>query len=424
MPDSSPARTGGAAGPIFVVGTVRSGTTLFAAMLDGHSAIACGPETALFRFARSMDQRRVLGDRAWPDEAVRFLLSLRRERAGGIVDAYGLSPDQLRAELVDAPHTLRSLLEAITVPYARARGKRRWAEKTPAHLLHLTELRRLWPNAAIIRLVRDPRGVAASLVKVPFGPSSVISSAYLWKRQDDDAHRFFETDRLTRTVRYEDLVADPEGVLRSVCVLLDEAFEPAMLETGNADRNVVATGEPWKWRVTEPIDRSRATAWRDELGPTDLARVALVCADGMRRHRYEGAGTPKGHLYVHVAGAQLREIPDLLEPAADAGYVLEEARADGRLRSRVPDLIVGPGEHGWTSGEDREGPASVARMSLRLAATALRGRPARRIERAPSVRHRSVVGTVEDVVVRAVTRKTEPGALRQFRPARVAQSNE
>ena len=114
----------------------------------------------------------------------------------------------------------------LAVAYAaHAAGKARWVEKSPIHLLYLREVRRAFPRAPIVRIVRDPRDVALSLERVPWGPDSVAGGLLLWRRFDEASRRFFATDPLTRTVSYERLVRDPALVLEELCEFLGEEVE-------------------------------------------------------------------------------------------------------------------------------------------------------------------------------------------------------
>ncbi len=417
--------TGKRRDPIFIVGTGRSGTTLLASLLDRHSAIACGPETAFFQFARPTVQRRIVDDPKWPEQAVRFLSGIDRERAGNVLNAYGLTADEVRRALRRKPRSIRSVLEAITEPYAKSQGKRRWAEKTPAHVMHVHELRRLWPDSRIVRVVRDPRGVVASRANVPFGPRSAVGSAYLWKRQDEAARGFFQTDPRSAVVRYEDLVADPEHTLRGICTLLGEAYEPQMLEVTDG-AHVVAEGETWKWRVGAPIDTSRVDAWRDELSTIDQDRVALVCADGMRRNGYEGWRRAKGIFRVHRLDTRLMDVAELIEPIVDAGFVVEDAPADGRLGDPLPDLIWGlPGENRWIKGAAGASIRAGIRLFLRLAGARLEGDPVLRIERSSGRPARQLsFERIGDATVTLLTRPIDPSELPRFRSRRGAASLE
>jgi hypothetical protein len=360
--------------PIFIVGTSRSGTTLLASMLAAHANIACGPETALFRNVPS-DRRGLLDDPAWPDEAARFLSTYARPFAGPALETYGLDADQVRRELIGKPRSMRSMLEAMTVPWMRERGKRRWAEKTPGHLLHVRGIRRLWPDAAIIRVIRDPRAVAASYLKVPFGPDTAVGGAYLWRMNDEVSRSFFESDRNSVTVLYEDLVGDPEAVLRKLCASLGEPFDPHMLTPDDPRSTVVVAGEFWKDRVSRPVDSARASAWRQELSVKDQERVALVCGEGMRHYGYEGGLEPRGHLLLHPYDRALSRAGELLGAATDRGILVRPAD-DQSVSARI--ILWGTrGQLRWTRGEQWADAKAVAGWGMKMLVERLRGRPVR-----------------------------------------------
>ena len=207
----------------------------------------------------------------------------------------------------------------MTIPYARARSKPRWAEKTPAHLLHVPWILSLWADARVLRIVRDPRAVANSLTETPFGPSTPVSAAYLWARQDALTADVLDAEPRVLTVRFEDLLADTEGRLRRVCEFIDEEFDARMLEPTEAARDLAPHGGEWKRRLGEPLDPSRVDAWRSELDAREQARVATICADGMQRFGYDGAHRPEGP-----------------RPHSDSGCRPSRTRTSARCWSRAP----------------------------------------------------------------------------------------
>ena len=56
-------------------------------------------------------------------------------------------------------------------------------------------------------------------------------------------------------VSYAELTADPESVLRSVCVFAELEFEPAMLKHWEAAESILGgrSGEPWMQQVFGPV---------------------------------------------------------------------------------------------------------------------------------------------------------------------------
>ena len=270
---------------IFVTGVPRSGTTLLAAMLASHPRISCGPETHIFSEVDENTIRRVTRRDCWPVAALEYLLSLKNF-GGDVVHNYGLAPTKVYEYLSARPRQMGSLLTALTELYARRQGKPLWAEKTPNHLAAVTQLRREFPRARIIRIVRDPRDVALSVNKLPWGPDTPLEAALSWKWHDDNSRRFFETDTHSMTIRYEDLVTRTRPTVETLCDFLGEAFDPAMLERAGAERHVNRINEPWKTAVAAPIFVSRIGRWKCDLDPLDNRRIEALLGDRLLTFGY------------------------------------------------------------------------------------------------------------------------------------------
>ena len=289
MSPAVPARTSNA--PIFVVGTPRSGTTLLASMLGAHPRIDCGPETLFLPRLEAADAAALLDPATWPDAATDFVMSLHLQDAS-VAELYGRDRAAVRACLADREPSVAAMLESLTAARARANGKPRWAEKTPRHLLSLPAIRAAWPDAQIVRVVRDPRDVALSASRVPFADQSVVVNLCLCARQDRIAREFFATDGNSHVLRFEDLLADPQAVLERLCRFLGESYDPVMVARPDAATGLAADHEWWKQKAAEPLDPSRAGAWRGEMSEAQQRVASLVCREQLEIFGYEGARQP------------------------------------------------------------------------------------------------------------------------------------
>src|SRR5215831_2523771 len=122
--------------PIVVGGCGSSGTTLLRRMLDRHPAVCCGPESTVFL-------ERVSG----PEELA-SRLGFRADQIEGWQCA-----SRSQAEFID---------RFQSASLARS-GKRVWADKTPENVRRFAFVRRHFPKARLIHMIRDGRDVACSL---------------------------------------------------------------------------------------------------------------------------------------------------------------------------------------------------------------------------------------------------------------------
>jgi hypothetical protein len=164
--------------PIFVAGTGRCGTTRLAKLLGTHPDVFTIPDETRF-----------------------------------LVDPDGL--EDLVEDLTSRYTTFHAAEAIRRFGGARdAAGKSVWCEKTPYNLLSLPFLWELFPDAAVVHLKRDPRGVANSMARQWWAPDDIddvvswLADTYrrwLTVRSgiDFEARRYVE-------VRVEDLAADPE----------------------------------------------------------------------------------------------------------------------------------------------------------------------------------------------------------------------
>ncbi len=275
--------------PIFIVGAPRSGTTLLAATLATHSRISCGPETHFFRRLSETEPADLLAD--WPDRAVDFICSIKHSGFTGhesklLIEKYDLQPEEVAAFLAHKAPIVPNILASITEQHMARMGKQRWAEKTPDHLAYVNLIRHYFPDAPIIRIIRDPRDMALSLTRVPWGAGSFFEALLFWRRADQISRDFFVTDENSYTLRFEDLLSTPRETLQQLCQFVGEVFETGMLDTSQMGKQVNSRGVPWKAKVSQPFDPSRIGVWRQEISQADNQLAEAVLGDRLAEYGY------------------------------------------------------------------------------------------------------------------------------------------
>lgn len=288
--------------PIFIVGPPRSGTSLLSAILGSHSRIACGPETDLFRALPIEQAADIAVSENWIPNAINRLEQIKYPDGNSLASHFGLSAEILRESLAAQTRSLQAIYSVIPETFAATQGKSRWAEKTPRHLFYVEQIRELFPSAKIIRIIRDPRDSIPSVIKNIGLSASLVGEFYRWADVYKKSAPFFHSDKNSYTIRYEDLVVDPERQTRAICQFIGEEFELAMLERAGANYVRVAT-ETWKRDIDKKITADNIYAWKSKMDP-DIAKAAsLICCEALESLRYPDPVRPERELNVFPLGA-------------------------------------------------------------------------------------------------------------------------
>src|SRR5918999_2907974 len=272
--------------PFFIVGNDRSGTTMLRLILDRGPDAAIPPESMfLTDFAAAFDA----GSPAGADEARRLMEQVWTHPKVRLWELPGPPPEVPRG--LAGQEAYRFIVAAPFEAYAARHGKRRWGDKTPHYVYHVDLLLRVWPRARFVVLVRDGRDVDLSLRRMPFGPNNAWAAAQWWARgirAGERAQR--EHADAVITVRYEDLVRDPEREVPRICEFLGLAYAPAMLELERADRSrIVPDQMSWFPTLFDGINTRAAGRWRREMSARDRRVFEALAGPELARFGYEVA---------------------------------------------------------------------------------------------------------------------------------------
>jgi hypothetical protein len=244
---------GGAAGatsfadPVFVLCNGRSGSTLLRFLLDGHPDLACPPETNVPALCAQLAT-------VWSLIEGAPLGANRGDEPPVIPEA--------------AIEGIRVTMNLMVGSYLDRRGKKRYCDKSLGTARFADLLMRVYPEARFLCLYRHPMDVIASGVEAcPWGlngygfdpyiatspGNEVLALARFWA--DNTAETLAAEEQFAQRslrVRYEDLVADPEGVAAGIFQFLDVAqapgvsaacFSPERERFGPADYKIWYTSE-------------------------------------------------------------------------------------------------------------------------------------------------------------------------------------
>ncbi|TMR00629.1 sulfotransferase [Actinomadura soli] len=278
--------------PVFVLGCPRSGTTLLQQMLHSHRRIAFPSETRFVHTAyearhRFGDLERVANRRALAEWITR----------GGNTKfrVLELDADEVIEEIVHGPPTLGSALAIVFRAYARRHGKPRWGDKRPSYFRRVPMLRRMFPDAQFVHLVRDGRDAVSSLMRMPWFEGDIHAAALTWREAVDTGKRL--GPRLGagtfHELRYEDLVTDPRLALVRLCAFLGEEYDPEMTRAYRHARRTVPAARAWHLGTHEAPNTRSVGAWRDRLQGWEADLVEHVLASRLLDHGYALSGAAR-----------------------------------------------------------------------------------------------------------------------------------
>ena len=321
----------------------------------------CGPETEFFTGLGPVRRRLSLcRAESWPAAPADFLFSLAHEKP--IPEMYGITRDEIIAFLEKRERSPRAILESLTETYMKRHEKRRWIEKTPTHLDFVREIRRCYPTAPIIRIIRDPRNVALSMLNVPWAPPSFAAAILQWQFSNEQSEPFFQSDHNSMTVRFEDLLLNSEGELRRLCQLIGEEFEPGMLDTSRSIGHLNPTGITWKEKAGKEVDTKRIAVWRTQTTPEQQCQAEAILGDRLKAYGYPTSFHFSQYIEILNLGV-LGHFPDLANHLLDGNSRFWKAHPGEVPRLRL--FLGDPRQDSWIGIRHRHRLAKTFYVGIR-----------------------------------------------------------
>ena len=267
--------------PVFVSGCERSGTTLLGHMLGAHPDCIFLPEAP---FIHDLVHRYAPGDRHPAEELRDFVARDLRFRTWGV--PMPPLPVGLQETGVDLPGFVSWFVRACMAREGQA-DARYWIEHSPLSLPMIARLLDVFPGGRFLNIVRDGRAVAASILPLNFGATDIEAAAEQWTRalaHGLAAERYCGPER-AMTLRYEDLIEDPEGTMERLHEFLGlEALASGPITQAGL---VPADVKPHSGLIGKPPDKRRINAWKQQLSQRQVEIFEALTLDLLRYHGYE-----------------------------------------------------------------------------------------------------------------------------------------
>jgi len=282
--------------PIFIVGANRSGTTLLRLILNAHSRIAIPEEVVYFgsfMAGVSIEKWRSPG---LSDEAYsKFVHDFVFKKCAPLQGVN--NQEVIKQILQDKPYDFSKPYRYMLESWAVTHKKQRWGEKTPGNLFYADILLEMFPDARFIHVVRDPRAGVSSMMNTTFFPKDIVFNALSRHKFMTEGRAILENSvppEQRMSVRYEDLVMNPEEAIQALCDFLQEPFEPSMMafykDSSRYMKQDAATS--FNQAATKPISVEMLNKWKKKLTESDIAQIELLCSSEMKEFEYEFENKP------------------------------------------------------------------------------------------------------------------------------------
>lgn len=249
--------------PFFIIGCVRSGTTMLRDILRMHPNLAAPEETHFYRwpepFGTDSAKRQLLGNK-----------TLARHRTLDSIDNAEF------AAMLERARSRRDLYRLYMALYLR-RNKpeaRRWFDKTPQNVYGAAMLAADFPRARFVHIVRNPLDVVLSLRKgTVMQVSSLVGACNYWREAAAIIGSFRRAyPKRLFEIRYEEFTADPRLHTGRLLDFLDEPYDPAFMDAF--------------------VSRPKSHHAADTLSPRELRTVREICGPWAKAYGYDlSAGT-------------------------------------------------------------------------------------------------------------------------------------
>ncbi len=287
---------------IFIVGNSRSGTTMLLRSFNNHPNMMVLNELHFFEQLWSPEDK---GKSISKEQAVELASKLLlTQRVGYMTHDQDYRPfleeaSQLIDELATATISAEDVFNYFTKREVQLNHKHVVCEKTPQNVFYLKEIFELYPNAKVINMVRDPRAILLSQknkwnrrnlgadymtkreafrLRINYHP---ITLSKLWNAAIHAANLFHQDERLI-SIRFEDLLENPEFTLRKMCAHIQVGFDAQMLQITQESSSVEKDSKEIGFK------KERAANWKKGgLNTTEKWICQKMCKENLDRNHYE-----------------------------------------------------------------------------------------------------------------------------------------
>ncbi|TCK99775.1 sulfotransferase family protein [Shimia isoporae] len=305
--------------PIVLLCSERSGSNLIAKVFDAHPKVS-GPGAAhLFKV---MSEVAHTFDPDSEDLREAVLELFQAKVSAWQIDEMGI---ETHRGLLENCETAAQMCASLYQAEADRQGKQHVLLKENSAFAYLPMLSGISSDLRLLFMVRDPRDMAVSWINGPVMRGGAIRAAERWLKDQSGTFRTFATtgaDIKKATLRYEDLLADPEIHLKRVCTELKLDFSEEMLRFSEKSTSAKKdSGRSSMWsNLNKPLISGNTQKFRKSLTTEQIQYIETVCGDYMEVLGYPLVNDPATLPGTPEELAELRRSIEPIEPYDKPAY--------------------------------------------------------------------------------------------------------
>jgi acyl transferase domain-containing protein/acyl-CoA synthetase (AMP-forming)/AMP-acid ligase II/pimeloyl-ACP methyl ester carboxylesterase/acyl carrier protein len=296
----------------FILSSPRAGSTLLRVMLAGHKDLVSPPELHLLPFANMQERQKELEASHLGEGLIRTLMDLKQISA---TESETLVNQWVKENLSIAE--IYQLLQQLS-------GNRLLVDKSPTYAIAKETLfhsERMFSHAKYIHLIRHPYSVVESFARLRMDKLLGLSHSNpyeigesIWQKTNQNILNFIKEidNQKVYQVYYEDLVTQPEKIMKEMCNFLEVPFSESVLNPYEGERMTegvhnqsMSVGDP-NFNTRRHIDSKLADHWRQVQLPIFLNPVTANLALSFHYQLpYDSQTVEMTEEFVNVRGLNL-----------------------------------------------------------------------------------------------------------------------
>jgi len=310
--------------PIFILGSHKSGTSLVRSLFDGHEDVFAIPiETHFFQHIGSWIDyyfRRTIPETDIPkkqfiENTTHWIQQCNKAQdyqsdsvTKGFfdVDAFALYINDMlgsydNLDCSNFAYCFESYMEAVFYSLFKSTmiKSMRIVEKSVENAEFAIDLQDMFPDAVFIHILRNPYATLTAIRKY----KSLGGRTYPWitpafRSLYNSYYFLYRNRRIVKNyhlIKYEELVSNPENVVRHLCGVCEINFDRSMLIP-------TQLGEIWRGNSTAPVSFSgispqRVDAWKDEISSLEIQIINKYLRHVLIDFSYEPVESNKSVLW-------------------------------------------------------------------------------------------------------------------------------